>query len=51
MWADEKFRLSKNRYIDIIDTPEYSIDLFSAAFPDKRNGLVVAPSRVYNKFK
>ena len=43
--------LTNNRYINIINTPEYSIDIFTAANPDKRNGLVISPSRVYNRFK
>ena len=44
LYADDKYNLTKNRYINIIDTPDYSIDLFSATNPDKRNGLVISPS-------
>lgn len=51
LWSDDMYKLSKNRYIDVKETDEYSIDVFSAANPDKRNGLVIAPSRVYNRFR
>ena len=52
MMSDDSTKsLTNNRYINVINTPEYSIDIFTSANSDKRNGLVISPSRVYNRFK